>query len=104
MIRGRSRSVHSIAKALRGLVYEELPDAQESFYGGQRPMAMYRTLADVCWIQPLQKRCNIYFMRGPELTDDDQLLEGSSDRFRFAKIGSLDDVEAFPIRGWLRES
>ena len=101
---GRSRSVHSIAKALRGLVYEELPDAQESFYGGQRPMAMYRTLADVCWIQPLKQRCNIYFMRGPELTDNDQILEGTSDRFRFAKVGSLDDVETFPLREWLRES
>lgn len=104
VIRGRSRLVQSIAKALRALVFEELPDAEESYYGGQKPMAMYRTTADVCWIQPLKERCNIYFMRGPELTDDDQILEGNSDRQRYAKVHSLDDVEQLPLRGWLRET
>lgn len=104
VIRGCSRTVQSIAVALRDLIYEELPDAQESYYGGQRPMAMYRTTADICWIQPLKQRCNIYFMRGLELTDDDQILEGTSDRFRFAKVRSLDDVEQFPLRAWLHES
>ena len=67
-------------------------------------MAMYRTTADVCWIQPLKECCNIYFMRGPELTDSEQILEGSSDQFRFAKVGSLDDIETLPLRAWLRES
>jgi predicted DNA-binding protein (MmcQ/YjbR family) len=103
-LRGRSRQVKDIAQALRDLVHEELPDAQESFYGGQRPMAMYRTIAEVCWIQPLKERCNIYFMRGTELTDVDQVLEGTSDRFRYAKIGSLDDIEQLPLRDWLQES
>lgn len=83
---------------------EELPDAQESYYGGQRPMAMYRTSADVCWIQPLTNRCNVYFMRGPELTNDDRLLEGNSERHRFVKVKSVDAVEQLPIRDWLRES
>jgi predicted DNA-binding protein (MmcQ/YjbR family) len=96
--------VQTIAKALRGLVYEELPEAQESFYGGQRPMAMYRTTAGVCWIQPLKECCNIYFMRGAELTDSDLILEGTSNRFRYAKIRSLEDIEQFPVRAWLQES
>ena len=96
--RARSREVQSIAKALRDLVYEELPDAQETFYGGPRPMAMYRTTADVCWIQPQLRWCNIYFLRGAELTDRDWILEGSSDRFKYAKVRSLDDVEALPLR------
>jgi predicted DNA-binding protein (MmcQ/YjbR family) len=104
MIRGRSPSVRSIAKALRDLVYEELTDVQESFYGGQLPMSMYRTNADVCWIQLLKERCNLYFMRGPELTDRDHILAGKSDRCRFAKVGSLDDVEQLPLRAWLQES
>ncbi len=104
MIRARSPSVRKIAQALRELVYEELPDAQESFYGGQRAMSMYRTVADVCWIQPLNQRCNIYFMRGPELTDREHILEGSSDSFRFAKVASLDAIETLPLRAWLRES
>ncbi len=93
-----------IAKAVRDLVYEELPDAQERFYGGKHAMAMYRTTADVCWIQPLKERCNIYFMRGPELTDDGQLLEGTSKRQRHAKIRAVADIEQLPLRTWLQES
>lgn len=104
VIRGHSRSVQSIAKALRALVYEELADAQESFYGGQRPMAMYRTMADVCWVQPLKERCNMYFMRGTELTDSNRILEGTSDRFRYVKIRSMNDVEQLPLRSWLQQS
>ena len=65
-----------IGKALRDLVYEELPDAEERFYGGRRPMGMYRTKADICWIQPPKTQCHSYFMRGPALTDVDQGLEG----------------------------
>lgn len=104
VVRGRSKSVQAIAKALRTVVFEELPDAAESFYGGQRPMAMYRTSADTCWIQPLTDRCNVYFMRGPQLTDDDGLLEGNSERHRFVKVKSIEAVEQLPIRDWLRES
>jgi predicted DNA-binding protein (MmcQ/YjbR family) len=104
LIKGRSKPVQAIAKALREVVQEELPGANESYYGGQRPMAMYRTSADVCWIQPLTSRCNVYFMRGPELTDDDRLLEGNSSRHRYIKVNSTEAVEQLPIRQWLRET
>lgn len=104
VIRGHSRSVQRIAKALRDLVYEELSDAQESFYRGWHAMAMYRTTADVCWIQPLKERCNMYFIRGPELTDDGHVLEGTSKRHRHAKIRSVADIERLPLRAWLQES
>lgn len=104
VIRGHSRSVQDIAKALRDVVVEELPDVQESYYGGQRAMAMYRTVSDVCWIQPLKERCNLYLMYGPELKDPRHLLHGSSDRYRFARIGSVDEIEELPIRKWLQES
>jgi predicted DNA-binding protein (MmcQ/YjbR family) len=93
-----------IGKALRDLVYEELPDAEERFYGGRRPMGMYRTKADICWIQPHKTHCNIYFMRGTELTDVDQVLEGTSERFKYAKLRSLDDLDRLPLRMWLQES
>jgi len=104
VIRGFSQSVQTIAKALRDLVYEELPDAEERFHGGPRPLAMYRTTGDVCWVQPQMKWCNIYFMRGTELTDADQVLEGTSERFKHAKVRSLDDLEQLPLRAWLQES
>ena len=103
LIRHQSSIVRRIATALRDLVYEELPDAEESFYGGQRPMAMYRTTADVCWIQPLKERCNLYFVRGPELSDQEHLLEGSGQRQRHVKVRSVEDVQRLPLRGWLAE-
>lgn len=104
IIRTQGRPVQAIAKAIRKLVFEELPDAQETFHGGQRPLAMYRTVGEVCWIQPLKSRCNVYFTRGTELTDHDGILEGTSDRFRFVKVPTLEDVEQLPIRDWIRES
>jgi len=80
VLKGRSKSVRTLAHALRDVVFEESPNVQESFYGGQQPMAMYRTTAEIFWIQPLTSWCNVYFLRGPELTDEQALLEGKSDR------------------------
>ena len=104
VIKGRTKAVQTLAKALRDVIVEELPDAQENFYGGPNPMARYRTTGEVCWIQPLASRCNVYFVRGPELTDEDRLLEGKSDRMRHLKVGSLEAAEQLPIRDWLQES
>ncbi len=67
-------------------------------------MAMYRSNAEVCWLQPLKERCNLYFLRGTELTDNNHLLEGTSNRHRHVKIHSLDQLDLLPIREWLRES
>ncbi len=104
VIKNCSRPVQAIAQALRDLVVEELPGAEERFVGGPRSIAMYRTMADVCWIQPQKAHCNIYFPRGTELTDPDGFLEGTSQRFKHAKLRSLDDLERLPLRAWLRES
>ena len=104
VIRGCSRPVQTIAKALRALVYEELPGAEERFTGGQRALAMYRATGDICWIQPQRQYCNIYFTRGAQLTDPDQVLNGTSERFRYARVRTLDDLEQLPLRAWLQES
>lgn len=104
VIKGRSKPVQAIAMGLRELVMDELEDAAESYYGGHQPMAQYRNSADVCWIQPLTNRCNVYFVRGADLTDDRNLLEGKSDRLRHVKVKSIDAVSDLPIREWIRES
>lgn len=104
VVRSFSRPIQTIARALRALVFEELADVEERFQGGPRPIAMYRTSADICWIQPQLRWCNIYFMRGTELTDEGQDLEGTSSRFKHAKVRSLDDLDRLPLRAWLNES
>lgn len=96
--------MQSLAKALRALVLNEISDAEESFYGGDKPMAIYRTLADVCWIQPLTNRCNVYFTRGADLTDKDGVLEGSSDRIRHVKVKNIEAIKELPLREFIRES
>jgi predicted DNA-binding protein (MmcQ/YjbR family) len=104
LLKGRPKSVQELARAIRTIVYEEVPDAQESFYGGRQAMALYRTIAEVCWIQPLSQRCNLYFVRGRELTDDRRLLEGTSKSIRHVKIRSIGQLEQLPVRAWLQET
>ena len=104
VIKGQSREVQNLAKALREIVLDELPQADESFYGGQKPMAMYRTIADVCWIQPLKERCNMYFTRGADLTDKAGILEGSSDRIRHVKVKHINVIDELPLRAFIRET
>ncbi len=104
VIRDCAPEVRATARALRDLVLLELPDAAERFSGGRRPLAMYRTVADVCWIQPQKAHCNLYFTRGTELTDPEAHLQGTSDRFRYAKLRTVADLDQLPLRGWLHES
>jgi predicted DNA-binding protein (MmcQ/YjbR family) len=104
LLRGRTKSAQEVARAIRKIVYEELPDAHESFSGGRHALALYRTSADVCWIQPLKNRCNLYFVRGRELTDDDGFLEGTSKQNRHIKIQSIQQLGQLPVRAWLQES
>ena len=65
---------------------------------------MYRTVGEVCWIQLLKSRCNVYFTRGTELTDSEGELEGTSDRFRFVKVPDESALQRLPLREWIRES
>jgi predicted DNA-binding protein (MmcQ/YjbR family) len=104
LLKGRPKTVQELARAIRKIVYEEVPDAQESFYGGRQAMALYRTVAEICWIQPLSQRCNLYFVRGRELTDERRLLEGTSKSTRHVKIRSIGQLEQLPVRAWLQEA
>lgn len=104
LVKGRTKAVQELAKEIRAVILEELPDAEESFYAGKNPMAMYRTVGEICWLQPLTARCNLYFLRGTELSDEAQILEGTSLRNRHVKIKSVAHLQELPIRGWLKES
>jgi predicted DNA-binding protein (MmcQ/YjbR family) len=104
VLRGRSQAVQKLANSLRELVYEELPDAEERFIGGRAAMALYRSTSDVCGIQPCDDRCNFHFTRGVDLTDKDELLEGTGQSIRHVKAWQGDDLDETPIREWIRES
>lgn len=104
ILRSRSLSVQQLAKRLRGIVFEEIPDAQETFFGKTMGMALYRSTSEVCGIQPCDDRCNFYFSRGVDLTDNDRLLEGTGKSIRHLKIQPDDDIDTLPLRDWIRET
>lgn len=104
MLRGRDRTVRDAASALRELVLQQLPQVQETFHSGQNPLAMYRTDAEVCRIQPFSRHCNFYLTRGPELADPNRLLQGTSDRARYVRIRETEEIDQYPLREWIRES
>lgn len=104
LLKGSHKRVREVAIAVRQVIYTEIPEAEETFHGGRHAMAMYRTRAEICWLQPLNSRCNLYFLRGNELSDPDGLLAGTSRHHRHAKIGSLEQLDRLPIAEWLQES
>ena len=104
LLQSRTRPVQQLARSLRKLVYEELPDAEERFISGRAAMALYRSTSDVCWIQPCDGRCNFHFTRGVDLTDKNELLEGTGQSVRHIKVWPDDDLDEVPIREWIRES
>ena len=93
-----------MAKALRALVFEEIPKAKESFFGNKHAMAMYHNCNEVCFIQPLTDRCNFYLPRSNDLSDDDGLLEGTAKNIRHVKIRSIAAMLEFPLRAWLQQT
>lgn len=104
LIKDRTKEVRDLATAIRQILDEELPEAKVTFYSGKPPMAMYRTDAEVCWLQPLKDCCNVYFSRGVELTDEAGVLEGTGGCRRYVKIRSVEQLQSLPIREWLRET
>jgi hypothetical protein len=94
--------VRRIARRLRQLVRAELPGAEESVYLGWR-VAMYRDGREVCGIGPLKGGyCNLYFMRGAELADFADLLEGAGKGMRHVKVRSLAGLPDEPIKELIR--
>lgn len=104
LVRGKSPSVRKVTKALRTLIYEELPGAEENIHGGKLATALYRSSLEVCGLQPLKDRCNFYLMRGADLPDEAGLLEGSSKRIRHIKVYPDDDLLELPLREWIQQT
>lgn len=102
LVGGYAPEVRAIARRLRRLVREELPQAEETVYLGWRS-AMYRDGREVCGIQPLRGGyCNLYFMRGAELADPNGLLEGTGKGMRHVKVRALAGLSVGPIQELIR--
>ena len=104
LTRDKPRGVQRTAKALRDLVFQVFPKAEENFMGGKNGMVLYRTLAEVCAILPCDECCTFYLTRGSDLDDPDGLLHGTAKSARQVKISTVIEIENLPLRQWLRQS
>jgi hypothetical protein len=62
LIPDRTPDVQLLAKTLRILVSDEVPDADERFQTARDELEISRAVGEVCWFQPPVERCNVYFL------------------------------------------
>jgi hypothetical protein len=94
--------VQEIALALRGIVFDLVPETRERVYTGWRIISFsFRggTDGQFCAIQPNKGagRVNLHFPAGVELADPGHLLEGDGKRMRHIKVTAVDN-ESFVER------
>lgn len=100
-------SVQATAWALRALVVEIMPDANEIVTGHKN--ISYSTDAGtmrggMVYIAPYTATVNLGFMDGVDLPDPDSLLEGAGKRLRHIKFKTVAQVQAAeaPVRALLQ--
>ena len=103
LVSDKPAGVKAVARKLREIVYELVPDAQENFFGGRPAMALYRDGREICGIQPLDDRCHFYLTRGEKMKDPDRLLEGGGKGIRHVKVRSVKDMPVRAIKKFIRE-
>lgn len=89
-------SVRALAKKLRVLVLELLPRAIEKTYFGWSN-TWYGTSdkisQSVFTISPMKDYVQLYFLLGTELSDPDELLEGTGKKLRHINIRDAADLK-----------
>ena len=101
VLEGNAPEVQAIAKRVRALVFERMPDAVEwidlgnglGAYGTEKKMS-----ALLFAIIPHKAHVNLQFADGVELDDPDGLVEGTGKRIRHVKFRSLPDVDRASAR------
>jgi hypothetical protein len=96
-------ATQTIARRLREIIYEVLPNAEETVWVGGWKLAQYKDIGEVCSIGPQQSYCNIYLPHGVDLPDPDHLLEGTGKAMRHVKVRSAENIPEEAIKDLIRE-
>jgi hypothetical protein len=100
-----SPEVQEIARAVRTLAYDVLPETVEVDWVQQKIAGLgtgpKKLTEHFAWIQPNKAHVNLGFNYGAELPDPDGLLEGTGNKFRHVKMRSLADVQRPAVRALL---
>jgi hypothetical protein len=105
---GLSAQTRKIVAALRKVIRQTVPEAEESFlWGGlsyHRPRVGGRVKGAVCQIGVKKGQVRLDFIHGIRLTDPQQLLQGDRKSKRFIPIATLADVERPQIAELIRQA
>ena len=96
MLASKPQPVAAVARRLRAIVREELPDAEENLYGGKAVQNVLYSLGGtnnvVCGLQPSQKGYCIFYLHHITAEDSQVLeLEGKGGGNRHVKLSEVDD-------------
>jgi hypothetical protein len=102
MLERSSPEVQEIARRLRALVVEVMPDVVEVPWPHQGTagygVGPKKNSEHFCYIAPQKERVNFGFFYGAELSDPAGLLEGTGKLLRHVKIKSVEEVERPALR------
>jgi hypothetical protein len=90
-----------VVSALRKIVLESAPKAQESIKWAQ---PVYDDNGPFAWIKAHTHHVNIGFWRGAELADPKGILQGDGDRMRHIKLTSLDGISGPVLKRFVKEA
>jgi len=100
------RHISEVALALRQVVLEEAPDAEESVYRVYTVAIWFGfsgKMKDMfCYIATNAKHVNLGFPRGTSLADPNGVLEGDGKAMRHIKFATLGDVERPFVRRYIQ--
>lgn len=104
LIKPYSADVQAIARWLRGLIQEVLPDAAENIYGGTKIGNALYSIGDpnnvICGIQPAAELCRLFVHSVHDARHRELKIEGSGKNARHVKVRQVGKPSADALK-WL---
>lgn len=100
-----NREVREVALKVCDVIRGVAPDAKEKVYTGWRIIAFSYgpgMKGQFCAIGPHRAHVNVYFMRGTELVDPGNLLEGTGKKMRHVKVRTTTDAQGKGLKGLIK--
>jgi hypothetical protein len=90
-----------IVTALRELILEAAPDAEETFKWGQ---PVYESNGPFSYIKAFKDHVNFGFWRGVDLKDPEGLLKGSGNKMRHVPMKVVEEIQREKFEDFIREA
>jgi hypothetical protein len=93
--------IKDIAVALRALIKEAAPKAEESIKWG---MPVYMSSGLLCSIMAAKRHVSFIFYDGIGLSDPKGFLEGSGKKMKLIKFRELKEVKKGILQSWIKQA